>query len=98
MAACWAGFLRGGLGLRTRTSESTDRKGNQNNADCQLFYENPCMRKWPAFRDIALFAVGLLGVIHETLLTDLDRPSLLVLYAAMMGLPAFLQADEKRER
>lgn len=42
-----------------------------------------------------LFVVGLLGVIHETLVSEADRPTLLLLFAAMIGLPAFLRQDEK---
>lgn len=42
-----------------------------------------------------LFAVGLLGVAHETLVSEADRPTLLLLFAAMIGLPAFLRQDEK---
>jgi hypothetical protein len=37
-----------------------------------------------------LFIAGLAGVAHETLLEHAERPTLLVLFAAMMGLPAFL--------
>jgi hypothetical protein len=37
-----------------------------------------------------------LGVMHETLLSTTDRPTLLILFAAMMGLPAFLKTDEKK--
>lgn len=32
---------------------------------------------------------------YETLFTNVDRPTLLLLFAAMMGLPAFLRSDEK---
>lgn len=46
------------------------------------------------FRDTVLFTSGLLGVAHQTVVGPVD-PSLLVLFAAMMGLPAFLRADEK---
>lgn len=42
-----------------------------------------------------LFVVGLLGVAHETLVSEADRPTLLLLFAAMIGLPAFLKADER---
>jgi hypothetical protein len=45
-----------------------------------------------------LFLAGLGGVIHETVFSNLDRPSLLVLFAAMMGLPAFLGLDRTRTR
>lgn len=49
------------------------------------------MKQWPNFRDIVLFVVGLGGVLHETVLTASERPTLLILFAAMMGLPAFLR-------
>ncbi len=47
-------------------------------------------------RDLTLFLGGLLGVLHETVFTSLDRPDLLLLFAAMMGLPAFLGLDARR--
>lgn len=53
---------------------------------------------WHTGRDLTLFVLGLLGTAHETLVTAGERPSLLVLFAAMMGLPAFLRADERRRR
>lgn len=34
------------------------------------------------------------GVAHETLLSHSERPTLLILFAAMMGLPAFLTSTE----
>lgn len=46
-------------------------------------------------RDTVLFVVGLLGVAHETLVNDADRPTLLLLFAAMIGLPAFIAKDAK---
>jgi hypothetical protein len=49
------------------------------------------MKQWPIFRDAVLFLGGLGGVLHETLLTSSERPTLLILFAAMMGLPAFLR-------
>lgn len=52
------------------------------------------MKKWPQIRDIGLFVGGIAGVVHETLFTHSDRPELLILFAAMMGLPAFLQPRE----
>lgn len=54
--------------------------------------------KAPTFniaRDTVLFVVGLLGVAHETLVNDADRPTLLLLFAAMIGLPAFINKDAK---
>lgn len=52
------------------------------------------MMHWPRFRDISLFVGGLAGVAHETLLSHAERPTLLILFAAMMGLPAFLRPQE----
>lgn len=53
-------------------------------------------RIWPLVRDITLFFSGLAGVAHEALSAKAERPTLLLLFAAMLGLPAFLRADEKR--
>lgn len=56
------------------------------------------MRRWStgrasAMRDWILFVVGLAGVAHETLVSQADRPGLLLLFAAMLGLPYALGAD-----
>lgn len=51
------------------------------------------MKQWPILRDAILFVVGLGGVLHETVLTQAERPTLLILFAAMMGLPAFLRPN-----
>lgn len=48
-------------------------------------------------RDGILFTAGLLGVVYETVVSKTDRPTLLLLFAAMMGLPAFLNKDEKEQ-
>ena len=42
-----------------------------------------------------LFFAGLAGVFHQTIIGPVE-PTLLVLFAAMMGLPAILRADEKQ--
>lgn len=56
-------------------------------------------RRFRFTRDGVLFTAGLAGVAYETLHTGGDRPTLLLLFAAMMGLPAFLQKDDaKNER
>lgn len=47
------------------------------------------------FRTAALFAGGMLGVAYVTLIDSTDRPTLLILFGAMMGLPLFLRQDEK---
>lgn len=48
-------------------------------------------------RDSILFFGGLAGAAHETLIATDDRPHLVILFAAMMGLPAFLRADERKQ-
>lgn len=59
--------------------------------------QQPQMRHWKPIRNITLFTAGLLGVAHETVLHPLgERPTLLVLFAAMMGLPLALHHDEKK--
>lgn len=50
-------------------------------------------------RDLAMFAVGLGLVIYEAVLREGDpREVLIILYAAMMGLPLVFQGDEFRRR
>lgn len=56
------------------------------------------MKTWPLVRDIALFLFGLAGVTYETVFTQVDRPTLLLLFAACMGLPAFLRSDDKDKK
>jgi hypothetical protein len=46
-------------------------------------------------RSGVLFVTGLAGVAYETLVSASDRPTLLIMFAAMLGLPLFLKADEK---
>jgi hypothetical protein len=46
-------------------------------------------------RDGILFFAGLAGAGYETIFQQVDRPELLVLFAGMMGLPAFLRGDER---
>jgi len=45
---------------------------------------------------VVLFVAGLLGIVYETVFDSADRPSLLILFAGMIGLPAFLNLDERR--
>jgi len=55
-------------------------------------------RRWKhPSRDAVLFIVGILGIIYETGFDNIDRPSLLVVFSAMIGLPAFLHQDEARQ-
>lgn len=58
------------------------------------------LRRWPTpagWRDAALFLTGLGLIVHEAVFrTGPERPTFLLLYAGMVGLPAFLRADERR--
>lgn len=49
-------------------------------------------------RDTILFVVGLAGIAYVTLTNGGDRPTLLILFGAMVGLPAFLRSDEARQK
>lgn len=50
-------------------------------------------------RDLVVFVSGLLGIVHETVIhTGPERPTLIVLFGACLGLPAFLRLDERRRR
>lgn len=51
-------------------------------------------RRFRITRDGTLFVTGLAGIIYETLVNRGDNPTLLILFGAMCGLPAFLHADE----
>lgn len=42
-----------------------------------------------------LFAIGAIGFAHELLSDGPERPTILFLCGALMGLPAFIRKDEK---
>lgn len=48
-------------------------------------------------RDVILVAAGLVGIAHEIGVQDGERPTLLLLLGAMIGLPAFLRKDERQK-
>ena len=48
-----------------------------------------------AIRSTVLFVLGIAGIAYETLVDKTERPTLLILFAAMIGLPAFLNLDER---
>lgn len=50
---------------------------------------------WDQIRDVILFFAGLAGIAYETIVEHVDRPQLLLLFAAMVGLPAFLRRNGK---
>lgn len=49
-------------------------------------------------RDLVLFIFGLAGIVYETVFDSSDKPTLLILFGAMVGLPAFLHTDEARRK
>lgn len=49
-------------------------------------------------RDTVLFWAGLIGVGYQTLVEKSDRPTLLITFGTMMGLPIFLGVDEIKRR
>lgn len=49
-------------------------------------------------RSLVLFVFGLAGITYETLTNGTERPTLLILFAACLGLPAFLGLDERRAK
>jgi hypothetical protein len=55
------------------------------------------MNRLRVTRDGTLFILGLFGIAHQTLIAESDRPTLLLLFAAMIGLPAFLNKDERSQ-
>lgn len=46
-------------------------------------------------RDGVLFVVGIAGITYETLAREAERPTLLLLFAGMIGLTQFMRQDEK---
>jgi hypothetical protein len=51
---------------------------------------------WPFIRDLVLFAVGVAGILHETLIGKTDRPNLLILFGVLVGAPLFTRDGPKR--
>ena len=45
-------------------------------------------------RDVSTFAAGFLGFAHEVIITEGERPTLLLACLALMGVPFFLRRDE----
>lgn len=53
--------------------------------------------RWIVLRDIILFFGGLAGIAFQLLADKVVEPTLTVVFAAMMGLPAALWGDHKRK-
>ncbi|WP_157965259.1 hypothetical protein [Euzebya rosea] len=51
---------------------------------------------WQTARDVMLFLAGLALLVHETVLATGPRTELLVIAAAMLGLPAVLRLPTDR--
>lgn len=50
-------------------------------------------------RDTVLFTGGLLLTVNEAVLREgAERPTLIILFAGMMGLPVVIRADEARKQ
>lgn len=56
-------------------------------------------RRWKIrlTRDALIFYTGWAGILHQTLIANSDRSSLLILFGAMIGLPTALRLDEWRK-
>lgn len=50
----------------------------------------PTWLTWDRIRDAVLFFAGLGLALNQAVIDKVDRPSVLILAAGMMGLPAFL--------
>jgi hypothetical protein len=51
-------------------------------------------KHWELVRDILLFGAGLSGIFYQ-LLTNVANPSLLIVFAGMLGLPITLASVRK---
>ena len=49
-------------------------------------------------RDALMFAIGAVGFFHELIASQAERPFILALSGALMGLPFVLSADAKLKR
>lgn len=56
----------------------------------------PLWLTWERLRDATLFFSGIGIAFYETVAENIDRPSLLILAAGMMGLPAFLPRRDSK--
>lgn len=53
-------------------------------------------RRWPrdrTVRDVAVFATGLVGALHDIFLTDWDKPYRFAFFGTLMGLAVYLRAN-----
>jgi len=55
----------------------------------------PPLAKWLAHfsRDRIIFFWGLIGVLNETFFQEVERPALIILFAAMMGVTGYMKSS-----
>jgi hypothetical protein len=51
---------------------------------------------WPGVRDAVTFVVGAGGLVHEIAIQNVERPTILMICAGAMGLPAVMRVDDRR--
>lgn len=49
-------------------------------------------------RDTILFVTGLGGIGYETFSGGMEKPTLIIAFVGMLGLPLFIRTDEQRSR
>lgn len=49
------------------------------------------------FRDLVIFILGAYGFYYELTRQGPERPQILIMSAAMMGLPLIIRGDERRQ-
>lgn len=83
--------------MATRRPSTSERSGNRKRALVEP-EELPWISYLPSvikvLRDIVLLVVGVWGIVHETI-TPKPDPQLIILFGTMVGLPAFIRADER---
>ena len=53
---------------------------------------------WPVIRSTILFFFALGGITWETVVEKTERPTLLILFGMMAGLPIFINAEDRLHR
>ena len=48
-------------------------------------------------RDRLLFVVGLAGIVYETVSGGAEKPTLIIAFVGMLGLPLFIKTDEQHQ-
>ena len=56
----------------------------------------PRLREVRITRDTILFIFGLGGIVYETLSGGAEKPTLIIAFVGMLGLPLFIRSDEQR--